>query len=163
MEGQGQEVPKIREQQQKERLSDEEMGNLISALGNHEAKAIVLCLMTPGIIYPRYDLYRAVIQAQGQNIGWRMNREGPFKYCQNSLSPIGLVTHEVINPDLSTYGYMKTEYGEKIGVPLAGLLLDFSLRHPDFSLQDFFASTSSPSQSQKMVRWSIKKERPLHG
>lgn len=159
MEGQGQEIPKIREQQQKERLSDEEMGNLISALGNHEAKAIVLCLMTPGIIYPRYDLYRAVIQAQGQNKGWRMDHRGPFQYCEASLSPIGLVTREAINPDLSTYGYMKTEYGDEIGVSLAGLLLDFSLRHPDFSLQDFFGRTGS-SSVQKIGEMEYKKRAP---
>lgn len=144
----------------KERLSDEEMGNLISALGNHEAKAITLCAMTPGIIYSRSDLYRAIIQAQGQNIGWRIARPGPFKYCEYSLSPIGLVTHEAINPDLSTYGYVKTDYGEKIGVPLAGLLLDFSLRHPDFSLQDFFASTLSASPSQEIEEMEYKKRAP---
>lgn len=156
----GQEVPKIREQQQRERLSDAQMGNLISALGNHEAKAAVLCLMTPGIIYSAGDLHRAIIWAQGQNIGWRMSRSDSFSYCQNSLSPIGLVTHEAINPDLSAYGYMKTEYGDKVGVPLAGLLLDFSLRHPSFSLWDFFGGTASSSQSQEIGEMEYKKRSP---
>lgn len=145
----------------RERLSDEEMGNLISALGNHEAKALTLCLMTPGIIYSRRDLRRRVIQAQGLNIGWRVNWAIPFSYCENSLSPIGLVTREAINPDGSTYGYMKTEDGEIKGVPLAGLLLDFSLRHPDFSLQDFFGSTNSSSQLQEIGGVEYKERAPI--
>lgn len=160
MQTEGQEVPRTPERP-KERLSDEEMGNFISALGNHEAKAITLCLMTPGIIYSRGDLHRAVIWAQGQNKGWRMNRQVSFDYCQKSLSPIGLVTREVINPDLSAYGYIKTDYGDKIGVPLAGLLLDFSLRHPDFSLQDFFGRTHSSSQSQEIDETEYKKRAPI--
>lgn len=143
-----------------ERVSDEEMGNLISALGNHEAKALTLCLMTPGVIYAERDLHRAVIQAQGQRRGWRMNISILFAYCKHSLSPIGLVTREVLNPNLSTYGYMKTEYGEKIGVPLAGLLLNFSLRHPDFSLQDFFGYTMSSSQTQEIGEIEYKKRAP---
>lgn len=143
-----------------ERLSDEEMGNLLSALGNHEAKALTLCLMTPGVIYSRSDFHRAVIQAQGLKMGWRMASSTLFAYCSESLSPIGLVTREVINPDLSTYGYMKTERGERIGVPLAGLLTDFSLHHPDFSLQDFFGSTHSPSKVKEIGEIEFKKRSP---
>lgn len=156
----GQEIPRLRERQQREKLSDEEMGNLISAFGNHEAKAITLCLMKPGVIYSKAELHRAVIVSQGHHIRWGLSQGTTFGYCRNSLSPIGLVAREVINSNLSTYGYMKTEYGEKTGVPLAGLILDFSLRHPDFSLQNFFSFTRSPSQSQNTGEIEYKKRAP---
>lgn len=135
----------------KERLSDEEMGNLLSALGNHEAKAVTFLVMKPGIVYSQGDLHRAVMQAQGEKKGWRVSHSGPFRYCEQSLAPIGRVTKEVLNPDLSTYGYLKTEYGEKVGVPLAGLLLWFSLKYPECSLIDLLGSTVSSGKIQEIT------------
>lgn len=129
----------------REPLSDAEMGNLLSAFGNHEAKAITLIAMAVGTIYTQRDLHSRIMKLQRQRKGWRMNKSIPFGYCRNSLSPIGLVT-KVLNPDLSTWGYAKTEYGERIGVPLAGLLLKFSYEHPERSIQDFFSQTQSPSK-----------------
>ncbi len=130
----------------KEHLSDNEMGNLISAVGNHEGKAITLLVMENGVIYPQRELHKRVMRAQGKGKGWVMGTNVPFQYCRDSLFPIGLITKEALNSDLSTYGYIKTPYGEDTGVPLAGLLLKFSYDHPDVSLQDFFAGTNSPSK-----------------
>ena len=135
------------EVQKQEMVSDEELGNLLSAFGNSEAKAIILGLMQPETIYTAGALHSVLRNAQGQSVV-RMNRRAGFKYCQQSLSPIGLVTREVIEPSLATYGYMKTPYGRKVGDPLAGLLLDFSLRYPAYSLKDFFAITNSPSKAK---------------
>ncbi len=132
-----------------ERLSDEEMGNLISAIGNHEVKAITLGAMEYGHLYTSHQLYRTIIDVQGGNVGWKTNSGLPFNYCRYSLEPIGLVAKEVISPDLSTIGYMKTQKGKSEGEALAGLMLDFSLKYPDFSLQDFFGSTASSSKSQE--------------
>lgn len=104
--------PQAKEIQKPERLPDEELGDLLAALGNHEAKAITLGLMKPGIIYTNLDLYHAIIEAQGQNPGWIINRMGPFAYCHNSLAPIGLVAQEVtMAGGLERIGYMKTEKG----------------------------------------------------
>lgn len=132
----------------REVMSDEELGNLVSAFGNSEVKAITLGLMQPGNIYSAGGFHTALTNAQGQNVV-RMDRRAGFKYCQQSLSPIGLVTREVIEPDLSIYGYLKTPYGESVGDPLAGGLLDFSLRHPEYSLRDFFAITNSASRAKE--------------
>lgn len=129
--------------EQKERLSDGELGNLLAAIGNHEAKAITLLIMRPGEIYTRWELFKEFLRAQGEVKGWQLTRDVPFGYCEESLSPIGLVAKEALNPDLSTYGYSKTEYGKETGDPIAGLLLDFSLRHPDISLIDLFGHTVS--------------------
>ena len=123
---------------------EKRMGALLAAIGNSESKAMTLLLMQPGVVYPRYELHRAFMTAQGQSPEWRTSRLLQFNYCKDSLEPIGLVAKEIINPDLSTYGYEITDFGREVGVPLAGLLLDFSNRH-DISLQDIFGATTSTS------------------
>lgn len=147
-----------------ERLSDEEMGNLVSALGNHEAKTITLLAMQAGIIYPRMALWRRVMTIQGSNTGWKIGYSVPYGYCEESLSsPLSLVTREVLEEGgLQTYGYMKTDYGVQVGESLAGLLLDFSRRYPEVSLQDIFANTSSSAKSQTITEdMEYKKRAPI--
>ncbi len=134
----------------RERLSDEQLGNLISAVGNHEAKALTLLLMEHDRVYSEQELFNRFINMQGGRVGWRPNKRLPFDYCRLSLSPIGLVAKEELEPDLHTYGYGITEYGERIGIPLAGLLLDFSEKHPEISLLRVFGSTNSSSQSKNV-------------
>ena len=137
------------ENSKRERLPDEEMGNLISAIGNHEAKALTLGLMEPEHIYSSGDIHRRIIGAQGNSAGWKMNQRGPFNYCQFSLAPVGLVAQELMDSDLKTTGFMKTRKGEVEGDALAGLILDFSLKYPEFSVQDFFGGTPSSSKVQE--------------
>lgn len=131
------------ENRPKEPISEKEIGNLLAAVGNNETKAMTLLVMQAGIIYPRYDLHRTFMRAQGNNPGWKTNRSVQFQYCEQTLAPIGLVAKETLNSDLSTYGYQITEYGQEIGIPLAGLLLDFSRIYENVSLRDIFGSTSS--------------------
>lgn len=135
------------------KMSDEEVSNLLAAFGNHEAKALTLLLMRPHTIYSRSDIHRQVMEVQGENPAWRMNWAGPFAYCTNSLAPIGLVTREVIDRSIGTFGYEKTEYGERVGDPLAALLLDYSLKH-DFSLYQIFGPTmtSGPKSSDIEIK-----------
>lgn len=133
-------------------LSLEELGNLLSAVGNNEAKAVTLLVMRSGVIYTRPDLFRTVVETQGSLPGWVFNMSLPFDYCEYSLAPIGFVTKEVLDPNLGTYGYIKTDRGEKLGMPLVGLLLKFSQKYPGHALVDFFASTvSSTSKSQEIA------------
>lgn len=133
-------------EQTRERLTDEQMGNLISAVGNHEAKAITLLAMRDGNIYSKSGLHRALLFYQGEKIGWGMSRPIPFSYCLHSLAPIGLVTKETLNPDLSTYGFQITDYGRKAGIPFCGLMLDWAERH-DVSLNLLWGQTSSSSHT----------------
>ena len=42
-----------------ERISDQEIGNLLAAFGNNESKALTLVLMHPGVIYTKRDLVTA--------------------------------------------------------------------------------------------------------
>lgn len=115
-----------------EQLSDEQLGNLLAAVGNHEAKAVTFLVMRSETTYTAEDIHKAVIEAQGTLPGWRIHHQSAFKYCERSLSPIGLVAKEVVDPNLNTYGYARTEYGERIGVSLAGLLLDFSRKYDTY-------------------------------
>lgn len=148
--------------EQKERLSDEELGNLLAAIGNHEAKAVTLLVMRPGEIYTRGELFKELSRAQGKDKGWKIHSDTLFSYCEDSLAPIGLVAKEALNPDLSTYGYSKTEYGKEIGDLLAGLLLDFSLRHPDISLIDIFGQTMSRAKESTISSTlQFKKRAPI--
>lgn len=134
----------------KREIGVEELGNLVSAFGNHEAKALTLAVMQPGIIYNTSRLWNRLIEVQGSLAGWKLSRGIPFEYCLKSLSPIGLVTREIVNHDLSTYGYEITPYGAEIGLALDGHLLDWSLRH-DKSLYDVFGSTSTSGQSEEIT------------
>ena len=104
------EPPKSLEGPRRERLSDEKMGNLISAVGNQESKAILLGLMSPGHIYTDAGLMNLLNKSQGDRPTWETSMGTGRSYCQQSFVPIGLVAGEVINPDLSTLGYMKTDY-----------------------------------------------------
>lgn len=126
-----------------ERLTDEQMGNLLAAFGNNESKAVTLLFMQDKTIYTMRDLHKLFISSQGENPGWKIFYAGPFGYCRQSLAPIGLVAREIVDEQLETYGYLNTDYGETIGKPLAALLLDFSQRYPDNSLADLFGGTAS--------------------
>lgn len=120
--------------------------------------------MRGGNIFNRGDLYRAVLDVQGENKGWRMGHMIPFQYCSLSLSPIGLVAKETIDQQLGIYGYQITELGQELGVPLAGLLLDFSKRH-NISLNRFFGSTTSRARMAQVEQGAgeadFKKRAPL--
>ena len=78
-----------------------------------------------------------------------MDTSIPFKYCQDTLEPIGLVTYAVIDEQLNSWGYAKTAYGQDQGVPLAGLLLEFSRQDPNHSLSDYFGKTASTAKTDQ--------------
>lgn len=142
-------IPKPPELPKPERLSDEKIGNLLSSVGNNEVKAITLILMRSGDVYDKGSLHRQVLNAQGEKSGWEMAKGVLLDYCSYTLAPIGLVAKEAFGPDLATFGYSITDYGKALGIPLAGLLLDFSERH-NISLNKLFGSTVSNSKGKTM-------------
>lgn len=131
----------------RERLSDEEMGNLLSSIGNNEAKAITLILMRNGNVYDKKGLHREILNAQGRNKTWDIGHSATSDYCSGTFSRIGLVAKEAFDFDLSVYGYSITPKGEELGIPLAGLLLDFSERH-NIPLVLLLGATQSPSKKK---------------
>ncbi len=131
----------------KEPLGDEAMGNLLAAFGNNEAKALALISFKPGVIYTRGNMRRKIIEAQGDQIEWEITAETLFDYCSDSLSPIGLVTREMADPEKGIWGYEITDYGKDVGVPLAGYLLDFSLNYR-VSLSQLLGPTNTNSDNK---------------
>ncbi len=147
-----------------ERLSDEEMGNLLSSVGNNEAKAITLVLMRNGNVFGEKGLHREILYAQGGNKTWNIGTSTAFHYLSRDFSSNGLVAMG-INPDTSAYGYTITNKGKQLGIPLAGLLLDFSQRH-NIPLRLLLGDTKSPSekktvQTEKGENIEFKKRAPL--
>lgn len=144
-----QELKKSVESLKPEPLSDERIGDMLAGFGNSESKATTfLVLALKKIPLTRMDLYNELMDVQGEG-GWKMNHNNPFIYCTNSLAPVGLVAKKVVYEEKKIYGYEVTPYGEKIGVPFAGLLLDWSLRYPDFSLYQIFGSTQSGGKTRE--------------
>jgi hypothetical protein len=129
-------------------MPPEKLGNLLAAIGNHEAKALVLAAMRPGIVYSAGDLRRLLLEPQARSPVWRISSGVAFDYCRYSLSPFGLVTQELLDTELRSFGYMKSQYGEYVGDAFAGYLLAFSLTHSDVSLVDLFGTTNSSAVPQ---------------
>jgi len=117
------------EQHEHKKLSDELLGNLLSAVGNHEVKALVLWLMKPGHSYSAGDLRRELRAAQTTPVGWDVGHSVAWGYCKETLEPLGLVAPEAMNSDLIPSAYAVTPLGEECGKPLAGALLNFSETH----------------------------------
>src|SRR3989344_6016792 len=126
-----------------EKLSDEEMGNLLASIGNSEAKALTLLVLADGCILPDKAIQTKLSKLQGPSPAWRP----VSKYCETTLAPIGLVAKEYIEPEGNLWGYQITDYGKRIGIPLAGLLLDFSSKYNP-ALYDLFGRTQSVSKEE---------------
>lgn len=146
---------------EEEDFTEERLGSLYAALGNNEAKALTFLLMKPGVVYDGQDISTEVRRAQtNTQKGWSMGNEGPYHYLQKSFEPVGLVAQEVTDKNDNKYGYVKTAWGNAIGVSFAGLMLKLSHDHPDFSLYDIFGSTVSTSKSADSAL-ELKKRSPL--
>lgn len=134
----------------KKELSFEDLGDLLAAFGNHEAKALLLVAMHPEIVYSRMDLHRLMMAKQGEFRVWNMGNTIPFDHCDRSLSPIGLVTKRLVGPFGDTIGFITTDYGKNIGTALAGHLLTLvsSGGFERVSLRKLFGSTGGGSLKQ---------------
>ncbi len=140
--GRMQVVHRVDQEHRPEPLSDSKIGGLLAGL-NKEHAGVLLIQMKPGQAYtsPQLD---ALIRPDGKKI-W--NPKAPFRLCEGSLSPISLVTKEVVDIEQrQVFGYQISEEGISLGVPLAGHLLAFSERHPQLSLQQLLGASYSPGQ-----------------
>lgn len=135
----------------KEQLPDEILANLLASIATSEAKALTLIAMAQTEDwYTVSELYEEVMLIQGnirgEGVAWKMSVSTPFGYCKESLEPIGLVVRGLKynpNSEVEADAYQISEFGARIGVPFAGLMLDYSLQHPNFSLFQLFGKTQS--------------------
>src|SRR5579871_927191 len=63
---------------QTEQMPEEELGNLLAAFGNHEAKALLLVAMAPENIYSDGDMHKMMLKQQGDTLGWKIGNRVPF-------------------------------------------------------------------------------------
>lgn len=142
-------------------IGDYEMDNLLSGVGNHANKLILLASMKPGTIYGKtgrdsaFNLLRDA-QRDASTKGWVPEYSTPYNYLVNSLSPIGMVAKEFINKDEGKIGYELTAKGENVGIPLAGILMDFASRH-NLALSQLFGDTTSKNPDARAggIRWRL--------
>lgn len=135
-------LPEVQEKIEGE-LPEVRIFDLLSSIGNGENKALELIVMKRGVTYSKNQLCRETMNHQSPDNRWDMDKNLPFSHCEQSLSPIGLVTKEALSPDGSTWGYQITDKGITTGIPFAGLLLKWSHEHTKHSLNSMFGSTAS--------------------
>jgi DNA-binding transcriptional ArsR family regulator len=120
--------------------SRERVGLLLAAVGNSEAKALLLLAMEPGLAYTGGEL-RGLLA--GLQPGARVARPGSwnqFQCCQQSFEPAGLVRGWV---DEDATRFELTPEAGRDGQAVAGLALGLSERHPDIGLRRVFGGTQS--------------------
>lgn len=128
------------------RLPEQKLFDLLASVGNAEHKALELLVMWNGgvgrEIFTSGSLFNRVMDHQIKTGGWNMASSLPFNHCEKSFAPIGLVAQEYISGG-TEWGYQITDFGIKEGMPLAGLLLKWSFDHPELSSYGIFGSTHS--------------------
>lgn len=127
-----------------ERLSNEQLGSLIAAMGNSEVKVAMLIGMQKGKTYRKGEFKRLSQEMQRGYNGWDLSRGAGIGYAKLSFTPHGLVVE-------GSNGYIKSSYGENVGDPAGGNLLLFSSRHPNRALVDFFSVSSAPDKKESKV------------
>ncbi len=118
---------------------------LASRAFNHEAKLMVfMALDCQPTALTASQLHRAMNEPQQEYPTWVPNSMAAYSYCRQSLVPAGTVSEElVIARQIEARAHRLTDYGERLAVPAAGFLLDWSLRYPNVSLQDLLGNTNS--------------------
>lgn len=123
-------------------VSDEVLGNLLAAVGNHEVRAILFSLMRPGHSYSGAELSHALRTIQTDPPAWVPGSTIAAGYCNETLEPLGVVASTSFSADLATTEYAVTPLGEELGKPLVGALLHFAETHA-CSLIHLFGTTAA--------------------
>jgi len=126
--------PSAPEIKTRESLSTQQTSSLLSAVGNHEAKALLVASMTPGIGYSSADLDRIFELRQGKYSVWKMKVVPFYSYCRGSFAPAGVVEVALRDENLEPSRYAVTPYGAELAVAMAGHLLGYSEENPEISL-----------------------------
>lgn len=127
-----------------------EVMDIVSGVGNHEAKALLMIYLgdNPGPMRLT-DMGRGFQDFIGDETEWQPNRTQAFNYCRSSFESVGQVAAGEVEHEGKWYkAYSISEQGQELGVPLAGMLLKWSVDNPDISLQQIFGSTRSAGKTR---------------
>jgi len=121
---------------------------LLAGVGNHEAKALFLLYLSENpVLLSSRQMAAGFKEFVGQDTDWLPGHASLMQYCEDSLEPIGSVVEE---PTKNARGWARaytiSDYGQEVGVPAVGLLLDWSLRYPDVGLATVLGTSLSPSE-----------------
>ncbi len=128
-------------------ISDERFAALLSSIGNHEGKALLLIGMSNGpsdTTYGRTALQELMRSLPGSENAYLGNEGNQLDWCNSTLAPIGLVAKSDYSKTL-TYGI--TAEGKATGKALAGFMLDFSDRY-EIALLDVMGTTHSRNNNR---------------
>lgn len=127
------------------RVNSQVLGDLLAAVGNHEAQALLLGNMEPGEIYGASPLhYRLFLKPQGGPPAYRGSVNNQRDWVLKSFVPAGCaVEHPGKQEKFSV-----TSLGHDQGRALAGHLSELSLETPDISLRSLFGMTRSRASKE---------------
>lgn len=134
------------EHQNSEKLSIEEVNNIIAASGNHEAKALLLMTMADGGTYTSSGIKQKFTDLQGDQPGWDISHKTLIDYLERSFVPHRLVEKIPLPEDQASYKYRITHYAQEKAIPLIGSLMEYGEEYTSISLINTFGHATSPSK-----------------
>lgn len=133
-------------------LAEANFYDIAAGLLNHEAKIVTYLTMAfqPDNSFSIGSLHKEVTARQGKNPGWVPSQTLEFRYCQESLGPIGCVTKtEVMTSKGGIAAAFKADPKMlPYATAAAGFLAQWSLEFPDSTVQKILGQ----SQTSGVVR-----------
>jgi hypothetical protein len=126
-------------------ITEARLGDLLAAIGNHEAKALTFLALEDEVPYGVTSIYRRFLEIQGSPPAFIGQVTVAQKYIVHSFLPIGLVVRQ-----RSESGYLRHVRDDPgdIATALAGFVLSSTL-DKEISLQVLFGKTSAREGSER--------------
>lgn len=138
-------------------LGEYQAGQLLSAVGSHEAKAALLVFMQANVAYRNRALSKIYLDGQGIADDGR-SKGLQAQYCSGLFVPVGLAEALDVKGERGRLYRLTPVMGAIIGRALAGQLLNLSDSYPDKSLRDMFGAAQA---AEKGMRVPIRRVRLL--
>jgi hypothetical protein len=134
-------------------LDDYQLAGLLGGIGNNEGKALLLLSMAnEGGTYTQRPMHRLLTRLPGMDSVDAGGFSTQESWCRSTIEPAGLVESR------DSGGTEVTALGLRLGVPLAGLLLDHADRY-DVPLVELFGETRSSSEvPSQLIRLRVIEE-----
>lgn len=128
---------------QRHEISDREIAGILSAIGTNEERTVLYLSMYPRTVYFGANIYHGFLEVQGQN-PFGCPQSLPYNTLRDNFHPNGFA-EAVRVEEGGAIGFRQLDAGG-IAVATAGFLGDFSERHPDNALGDFWGPRASPKR-----------------
>lgn len=133
-----------------EPLSRDYFNNLVNFIGNHEAKLYVAAVLasSPETVRTGYFLREEIREKQEPYPGWTPDEKTLSDYCSSDFAEIGVVEPRtgIGRNNKFTTGYRAVPSEAELLLGFSGIGLQWSLNHPDMSLQVVLGRTRSEGE-----------------